>query len=231
MHKMRIPLYTQSRNSCAVETCFNILRSKYWILFNDLQREYCKKEAAEDWIWSEESWTVFRFFYNWFTGYMYKNYNIELDVTTYTIPSDDFNRAFERWEGYWIWLLYAWKWYKEVREDWEITLKEIQNTKKEDYKYYWHNLFWKKWYIVAILWSISYQDKIIKLSKDALVAWIEKWLFYPTARSFRITDNLLEYYLIELNKWSVFNEIETMDQDHQDAIHKAIKLRWIYRKI
>ena len=230
MTKMRLPLYTQSKNSCAIETCFNILRSKYGILFNDDQREHCKQEAAASWIWSEESGTVFKFFYNWFTGYMYKHYKIELDVTTYTIPSENFDRSFELWEGYGLWLLYAWSWYREVREDWEITLEEIINTEKEDYKYYGHNLFWKKGYIVAILRSIDYEDKIIKLSKEALLKWVEKWFFYPTARSFRIRDSLLEYYLTELNKWSEFADISTMEQDHKDAIYRAIKLRGLYHE-
>ena len=223
--KMREPLYTQSKNSCAITTSFNILRAKYWIIFNQQQRDKCKSDAEKVWIWNSNNWAIFNRFYNWFTGWIYKEIWLEITVTTYDILWDDFERAYEQWEWFWLWLLYAWRWYREVREDQEITLKEIQNTNKEDYTYYWHNLFYKLWYIVWILQSISYDKKFIKLDKEALKEWVRKWLFWQTARSYRVVDPALDYYLTELNKWTVFNKVELLDKDTYDTLSFAIKLR------
>ena len=225
MTKMRLELYTQSKNSCAVTTCFNILRARYGILFTQAQRDKCKQEAKSNWIWSEQKGTTFTRFYNWFAGWIYRETWLELEVLVYDILTDEFDRAYENWVWFGIWLLYAWKFYRDVREDWEITLEEIQNTNKEDYKYYWHNLFWKLDYIVWILQSIDYDKKIIKFQKEALKEWVKKGLFWQTARSFKSTDSLLDYYLVELNKGTVFEWVELLPKDHRKALDKAIKLR------
>jgi hypothetical protein len=63
MNKMRYKLYTQGKNECTIYTILNILKTKYWIIFNEAQFEKMKKQAEKDKIWSAENWAIFDFIY------------------------------------------------------------------------------------------------------------------------------------------------------------------------
>ena len=115
----------------------------------------------------------------------------------------------------------------EVIEDQEITLEEIEKSVLENYNYYWHNQFWKLDYIVWILRSIPYDKKFNKFKLEVLRAAVEKWFYRPTARTFTVTDKLLEYYLIELSRWTRFERVERLDPKNRKALDLALKLQII----
>ncbi len=222
---MREPLYTQSKNSCTITTIQNIWRAKYGIILNEEQRERMKADWKATWIWSDVTWAKFRFVYNWSTLWFYNEFGVEIWVDAVDILSDEFEVRSLRWEGWGIWLLYAWPWLHRVIEDQEITLEEIQNSNKEDEKFYWHNQFWKLDYIVWILRSIPYDKKFNKFKLGALKEAVRKWFYWKTARAFTINDKLLEYYLVELNRWTVFQKVEQLDPKNRKALDLALKLR------
>jgi len=228
MNKMRHPLYTQDRNECTLYTMLNILRAKYGIILNEDQRAKLVADAALSWLWSVEDWAVFRYIYNWFTGRFYAEFGIELDVDALSILGKEFEDRSLEWESRGIWLLYAWTWYREVREDWEITLDEVENSDIDKYNYFWHNLFWKLNYIVWIVKSIPYDKKYIMFQLAALKEAVHKWFFRETARTFTMNDKYLEHYLIELNKDVKYDDIEWLDERNRTALELARKLRWIY---
>ena len=90
-----------------------------------------------------------------------------------------------------------------------------------------HNQFWKLNYIAWILRSIAYWKKFIKFDIKALREAVKKGLYWETARYFTMRDKLLEYYLIELNKWTRFEHIELLDKNHRTKLDLAMKLRII----
>jgi len=223
----RVKLYTQWRNECTIYTILNILRTKYRIILNDQQIAKLIADAEAAWIWSREGWAVFKFIYNWFTGRFYKEFWIEIEVEDFDILSKIFEERTLEWESWALWLLFAWKFYREVREDWEITLEEIQNSEVEDYNFYWHNFFWKLWYIVWILRSIPYDKKYIRFKLEALREWVRKGFFWQTARTFSMKDKLLEKYLINLNRDVEYENTEELDEKNRKALDLALKLRII----
>lgn len=225
MSKMRTKLYTQDKNECTLYTILNIWRTKYGIILNDTEQQEFIDAAKEAWIWSVEKWAIFRHIYNWATWYFYKKYWINITVIAENVISDEFEKLTNEWESWGLGLLYAGKWYRELREDWEITLEEVQDSDKEEEKYYWHNLMWKLWYIIWILRSIPYDKKYIKFSLEALKEAVNKGFFRHTARTFKIEDELIHYYAIELNRWTVFEQIELLDKEHRKALDEALRLR------
>lgn len=224
-NRMRAKLYTQGVNECVPINVLNVIRTKFWIILNDDQIQKLIDDSEKAGIWTREWWAVFRFYYNWFTGRFYQNYWIELEVETSNILLDEFEAKSLHWERWWLWLLYAWSWYKDVRDDWEITLEEVENTDTENEDYAWHHLFWSCNYIVWIVRSIDYDEKIIKFKLSALREAVIKWFMRPTARTFSMRDKILEYYLIELNKWTKFEWVEFLDEKNRKALHLALKLR------
>jgi hypothetical protein len=224
---MRTNLYTQNAMDCTLYTILNILRTKYWILFNDTQIKDFINTAKEKWIYSETSWAIFTFIYNFATWY-FKKYWIELDLVVYDLLSEEAKSAHEKGESFWIGLLYAWNFYKRVRADETITMDEIKQTDTSKEKFYWHNQCYKLNTIIDTLESVK--RKIVNMNFDVLQEAIRKKIYYQTARTFKITDSILDYYLKELNKWTKFIWIEFMDDKNKKAIEKAIKLRWCYLK-
>ncbi len=225
MRFRKTPLYTQTKNSCTITTIQNLWRAKYGIILNEEQSQRMKDDAEKSWIWSENSWAIFRFVYNWATGWFYKEYWVEIDVEEFSILSDDFEVRSMQWEWWGIWLLYASKWNREAIADQEITLEEIEAFNKKDNQFMGHNQFWKLNYIAWILRSIAYWKKFIKFDIKALREAVKKWLYWETARCFTMNDKLLEYYLIELNRGTIFNYIERLDKKHRTKLDLAMKLR------
>lgn len=222
---MRAKLYTQGRNECVPINVLNVIRTKFWIILNDEEIKKLISDAEKAWIWTREWWAIFKFYYNWFTGRFYQNYWIELEVETFDIMSDDFEARALHWERFWLWLLYAWSWYRNVREDLEITFEEVENSDTKDEKYAGHHLFWSCNYIVWIWASIDYEDRIIKFKLNVLREAVRKGFMWATARTFTLKDKILEYYLMELNKWTVFEWVEFLDERNRTALDLALKLR------
>ena len=182
-------------------------------------------DAAEAaWIWSRESWAIFKFIYNWYTWWIKKNYDLDIEVETFDILTPEFEEQVKQWNSFWLWLLYAWDWYKTVRADKIITVAEVNAFKKENFKFYGHNHLWKLGYIVDSLKSM-WDDKIIEFPLISLQLAVTKWIYWQTARSLKIKDWLLHYYLVELNKGTKFNHVELMDELNKKTIEKALKLR------
>lgn len=194
---------------------------------NDTQFEKMKNDAIKAKIWSVETWAVFDYVYNWATWYFYREYSISTEVMVYDISWTDFKKAFDEWESFWLWLLYANSWYSNIRSDREITLAEIQSANVDTLKFMWHNHTYKLWYIIE---SVGEKNKVIKFTLEALREAVKKKIYWSRARSFRITDYLLHYYLVEINKWTKFNNIETLAPDHRKALDRATELRGLYRK-
>lgn len=229
MVKQRAKLYTQTRNSCIITTIQNLLRARYGIIMSEKEQQAMKDSAKSVWIWSEENWWVFTFVYNWATWYLNKKYWIEFDIKAVSILSDEFKTLYDQGEWFWIWLLYASSWYSKSREDQEITLEEINSFNKAENKFMWHNQFYKLGYIASILQSVAYNKKIIKFSLNNLREAVKKWIYWETARYFTITDELLSYYLVELNKGTNFKQVELLDDKHRKALDMALKLRIVKR--
>jgi hypothetical protein len=180
--------------------------------------------AAENtWLWTRDWGAVFRFIYNWFTGWFYKTYNTEIEVYWVDIMSDEFERLVKEWKSFWLWLMFASDWYRQVRADWEITLEEVKTFDVTQNRRYWHNNTYKLEYIIESLASAD--DKTIKFSLEAIREAVNRWIYWSMARTLNLKDELLEYYLFELNKWTVFNNIETLNQEHRKALDRALELR------
>jgi hypothetical protein len=226
MKKFRnIPLYTQWANECILVTIENILRSKYRIIFNKKQHEKLKIDAKASWLWSETNWWKFSLLYNWFTWRFKKEYWVNITVKSYDILSDKFETAYKQWEWFWIWLMYAWWWLQRVRDGKEITLGEVKDSNIDNEKYMWHNQFWKLDYIVWILRSIPYDEKLIKFNFETLKEAVKKWFYRKTARTFEFEDEQLEYYLVEMNKWTEFDWIEFLSEEKRKVFDKAMELK------
>jgi hypothetical protein len=221
--KKKLKNYVQQDNfSCALYSILYILRTKYWILFNDDQIKDMIKQAMDEWILSE-TWSIFNFIFNWFSWYFYKKYWVNLIVNEYNIKTNEFTNALVKWNTFTIWLLKANKSYINSKEDDVITLDEINEMKWTNH--YGHALTYKYEYIIDSLdWWI------IGLDYEVLLKGIEEWIFWQTARSYEIEDKLIHYYLSEMNIWTKFNKIELLDEENQKAIHEAIDLRWLWRK-
>jgi hypothetical protein len=221
--KMKLSLYIQTKNACSLYSTLYILRTKYWILFNEVQREKIKNQAIKDWILSETTWAIFERIFKWVTWYIYKELWLALIITEFKINSKEFKNDLVHWNSFCIGLLKANKNYVEAKEDDLLNKSEID--KMVWTKHYWHALTYKLEYLIDSLdwWTI-------KLNYYDLLYWIDKEVFYQKARSFKLEDELLEYYLVQLHRWSVFERIELLDDKNKKAIEKAIKLRWYYRK-
>jgi hypothetical protein len=225
-----IPLYTQWPNECILVTIENILRAKYRIIFNEKQNEKLMLDARSSGLWSETKGWKFSLLYNWFTWRFKKEYWVNITVKSYNILKSNFETAYEKWEWFWIWLMYAGWWIQRVRDYKEITLEEVKNSNIYKEKYMWHNQFWKLDYIVWILRSIPYDEKLIRFKLLALREAVNKWFYQKTARTFEFEDKLLENYLVGMNKWVEFGVVESLDEKHRIAFDKAMKLRVIKKE-
>lgn len=229
MSLQRAELYTQNTNECTIYTILNIWRTSYWIILNKTEREEMIAQAEKDWVWSEKTGAVFTFIYNWATLYFKNKFWLEIEVISETIESDNFDTMINEWYSFWIWLLYASNFYRRIREDWIITLKEIEDSNTKDEKYAGHNICYKLGYVIWILKSIPYDNKLIKFDLEALKLAVEKGFFYPTARTFKLKDELVHYYAKEINKGTNFKQVEQLDKEHRLAFDVAMSLR-ILRK-
>ena len=225
MNKMRYTLYTQGKNECTLRTILNIIRTKYWIIFNEVQFEKMKKQAEKDKIWSAENWAIFDFVYNWATWYLFKELWVQFNVLVYNINGSEFQKAFDEWESFGLWLLYANSWYSSAKSDEKLTLEEIKNAEVDKMKFMGHNLCFKLWYLIDTIWK-----QVIKFELEALKEAVKKEIFWSKARTFEIKDELIDEYLIQLNRWTVYNRIELLTETHKKALDKALELRNFYRK-
>lgn len=226
----RVKLYTQWKNECTLYTLNNIVRTKWGIIMPKSWIIDLISMAELAWIWSRDSGAIFKFIYNWYTWWFYKKIWVQINVKAYDILTQEFEDAANHGESFGIWLLYASNWYRNTRADKEITIQEVNEFKVDNNKRYWHNHMWKKWYIIDSLSSIEDEKKVIKFSLPALRKAVQKWIYWQTARTLEMEDDLLNYYLVELNKWTKFEHIEFLEDKSKKALEKAIKLRWLYRK-
>ncbi len=219
----RAKLYVQNRNECTLVTLKNIVRTQYGIIMKDTLWAKLITMAENIWIWSRDSWAIFRFIYNWFTSWFYKEYWVEVDVKAVDIMSDEFEEMIRKWYSFGLWLQFASNWYKQVRVDWEITLDEVKTFNLTQNKRYWHNHTYKHEYIIESLASV--EDKTIKFSIEALREAVSMWIYWSSARTIIIKDELINFYALELNKWTVYENIETMDIADRKSLDKALYLR------
>ena len=226
MRFKRASLYIQSKNTCTLATLKNIVRTQYWIIMNDTLWAKLIITAENIWIWSRKSGAIFRFIYNWFTGWFYKQYNTEVEVKAVEIMSDEFETMIKEWYSFGLWLQYASNWYKQVRKDWEITLKEVKKFNLDQNNRYWHNHTYKHEYIIE---SLDIEDKTIKFSLKALREAVSMWIYWKTARTIIIKDKLVNYYALQLNMWTKYWNVDTFTTKNRIAIDKAMELR-ILRK-
>ena len=226
-NKMRLNLYTQWSVECTLFTILNILRTKYWILFNEEQRKDFISEAKKAGVFSSKTGAIFTFIYNFATGYFTK-YGIELDLVVYDLLSIEAKIAHEKGESFGVGLLYAWWFYRRVRSDNIITIDEIKETDISKEKFYWHNQTYKLNYLIDS--SSNMENKIVTMDYEVLQKAVRKKIYYQTARSFKMKSKILDYYLKELNKWSKFVWIQFMDDVNKKAIEKALQLRTLYLK-
>jgi len=221
--KKKLELYTQGKNECAITTARYILFTELWIKLSEAEYQELVQKAEADNIWSRWWWTKFKRFFNWFTGWFYKKYWVEIEVEEFDILEDEFKKAIKEWNTFCIWLLRAWSWYKTVRNNQTITMQEMEET--PIWWFYGHAQTYKLGYIIWILWSIDIDIRIISLPLEVLSKWVEKWVYWQTARSLKMKDELLQYYLRELKKWTVFEHIEQLDDINRKTLDLALKLQ------
>jgi len=223
----RAKLYVQGKNECTLVTLKNIVRTQWGIIMNDTMWARLITAAENTWLWTRSWGAVFRFIYNWFTGWFYKEYNTEIDIYWVDIMSDEFEKLVKEWKSFWLGLMYASNWYRQVRADWKITLKEVKEFDVTQNRKYGHNHTYKLEYIIESLASVD--DKIIKFPLKALREAVNRWIYWPMARTINMKDELLSYYLTELNKWTVFEHTERLNKKHRTALDLALKLRIVKR--
>ena len=225
-----IKFYNQSlerftRNGCSIYTLYMIIQIQWGIIVDNEFIKSTLRKAEEQKVWYESWGAYFNKIYKWFSQAIYNRTKVIVTVKAVNIYSKEFEDLYNQWNAFWLWLLYAWLWYKKAREDWIITEQEISEF--EDWAVYWHNHTYFKWLIVDSLWSVSW--KPIKMSLENLKKAVDKGLYYPTARTLVMKDKLLEKYLKMYQiGWKV-EELEKLPMDHQKAISKASRLR-VFKK-
>lgn len=228
MSNKRAWLYEQGKNECTLYSIMNIWRTKWGIILNKEQQDKLIQDAEDSWIWSEESWAIFDFIYNWVTWWVYKNTWIEMTVYATNIHTTNFEERLVKWDTFWLWLVTASSWYKESRKDQEITQEEVDNFDWDNNKRYWHNHTYKYGYIIETLSSVPDDEKLIKMKLSVLRSCWDKGVYRNTARTFDLQDQLLDYYLKQFNNGGKVVAVETLPDEHQKAIEKAMELRTMY---
>lgn len=231
-------LYNQNldrftRNWCSVYTLMYIIRIQWGLHVTNQYIIDVLKQAEKDKVWWETWWAYFRIIYNWFTGYFYNKFRAEISVETIDYMSDEFEEMLKDWHAFGLWLLYAGRWYKNAREDWDITMDEILEFKAEEHARYWHNHVYmyspvkKTYYIIETLWSAA--DKTIEMSLEEFRAAVKKGIYYPTVRTLVMKDKLLEKYLKKYQRNETVNDIEQLPEADIKAIEKASRMRTFLR--
>lgn len=227
-------LYNQNldeftRNWCSVYTLMYILRIQWGLVVDNKYIIEVLKQAERDKVWGETWWAYFRIIYNWFTGWFYKQFNTTIEVKAFDVNSNDFEKLLREWYAFGLWLLYAWRWYKNARADWDISMDEILEFKKDENSIYWHNHVYmyspvkNKFYIIETLWSAK--DKTIEMSIEELRAAVKKWIYYPTARTLVMKDRLLKKYLKMYQNNESIDDITKLPKEDFEALQKASKMR------
>jgi len=221
-----LKFYNQSlerftRNGCSIYTLYMIIQIQWGIIVDNEFIKSTLRKAEEQKVWYESWGAYFNKIYKWFSQAIYNRTKVIVTVKAVNIYSKEFEDLYNQWNAFWLWLLYAWLWYRKAREDGIITEKEINEFQK--WAEYWHNHTYFKGLIVDSLWTVSW--KPIKMSLENLRKAVDKGLYYPTARTLVMKDKLLEKYLKMYQTGWKIDVIENLPKEDQIALSRASKLR------
>lgn len=219
-----------TRSGCSIYTLFNILQIQYWIKVKNSFIIKVLRSAEKDKVWYESWWAYFWKIYNWFVVEIFKMYEVEVKVISLDIRSKKFEKLYNDWYAFWLWLKYAWLWYRKARRDWIITSKEISTF--TSWRIAWHNHTYIKavtgeWIIIDSLWTVSW--KIVRMSLKNLRKAVDKWLYYPTCRILVMKNKRLKYYLKFFQRGGKIDSMEGLSRKNFKLAEKALKLRMVKR--
>jgi len=211
-----------TRNACSIYTLFMIIQIQWWIRVDNSFIVATAKKAEIDKVWRETWWAYFKKVYQWFSDNIYERTQVKIKVIAVDIRSDEFEEILNRWYAFWLWLKYAWRWYRKVRADWVIT-EEESDVDIKDFSLYGHNHTYFKWLLIDSLGSLS--GSSIRMNLKALRKAVNAGIYYPTARTLVMEDKLLEKWLKKLQRWEKIVKVTLLPKEEFKAFERASKLR------
>lgn len=218
-----------SRNWCSVYTLFMIIQLQWGIKYKNEFIIKTLKEAEKDKTFFSTRGAYFQVIYDWFIKAIFNYTEIKVRVRTVNIMSKEFEDLYNMNYAFWLWLKYAWLWYRSSRKDWTITIEEVKNFNWT--RVYWHNhAFYKTkkgWVIFDSLKTVTW--KPIFMSLEVLREAVKKWIYYSNARTLVLEDQRLDKRLRFFKKGGKINDITKLPKIQQKAIERSLKLR-VFKK-
>jgi len=230
MFKRLFELYNQglskiTANFCSGYNIFHVIQIQWDIkVANDYIVETAKR-AANVWIYSITEWARFSSMYRFFTKEIKKEFNIDLSVITKDVNSKEFEKLLKEWYAFWIWLKYAWLWWRGARKDQKVLIEEALKSKGSIYGHaltYFYSKVTKKFYIID---SLKSSRKPVEMSLIVFRTAVKNGIFFSNARSLYMKDRLLDKYLKTYRDWITIYGIENLPLKDRKAIERASRLR------
>jgi len=230
--KKLFTLYNQwleyfTRNACSIYIWFHIFQVMFWIRVNNEYLVAASREAEKDEAWWSWWWTYADTIANWFVREIYERFNVISYIRIHSWYSDKFEKNLKDWYAYGIWLKYAWRLYRKIKEDNTIKITELDVDLK-GHPVYWHFLTYfyskitNKFYILD---SLKHSRKPIEMDIEVFRKWIDKWIFFINCRTIELENTRLDYYLKFFRDWWVIKNMEELSILERMAADKALELR------
>jgi len=224
-------IYNQSwdkftRNWCTLYTLFWIVKLQWWITVSNKLIKDTLVVAEKEKVWYQSWWAYFAIIYDWFVIKVFERTQVKINIKAVDINSKVFENLIESWYAFWLWLKNWNANYINSVIDWFITKEEIDMIALVG-GWFQHNHIYFNWKLYDSIWSLKNQNPTLTL--ENLRYAVQKWIYYPTARTLVMEDKLLEKYLKLYKDWEVIHNIQDLPLADKSAIDRASQLR-IFKK-
>ena len=220
-----------TRNGCSIYTLYHICQIQWGIKSNNEWIISTLEEAENNKAWYETWGAYFWKIYTWFGGWFKKKTWHSIEIEKVDIMSDRFEDLLEQGYAFGLWLKYAWRWYRNAREDWVITKDETRL--KWEHVEYWHNdtyFFSTKW-TGHIIDSLGTVRNVIDMEIEILREAVKEWIYYPIARTLVMKDRRIDKWLRFLRSKRVTNDaVRNMTNIDLHSLERAHALKKAFSK-
>ena len=169
--------YNQTKNNCTVFTIHQIFRNMYWIDFvlsfiDKMVNFFFRIKILF------KKWAVFETIYNKEAYEASKKLDLDIIVKKQNILTTTFDKLTNNWYSWGLRLIHWNSKYLDAVEKWKITKSDIDAIAKMWGGFKHNNCFSSKWLDEVARW------KRVEMTIEVLKYWVEKWVFWWTARSF-----------------------------------------------
>jgi len=213
-------------NFCSWYNIFHVIQIQWGLKFSNDYIIKAAKEAEKEWVYSVTTGALFNSMYNFFVQEIKAKVNVDVNVVTKSVQSDSFETLLKEWYAFWIWLRFAWMWWRGARKDQKVMIEEAMASTQNLSQYghaltYFYSKVTKKYYILD---SLKTSRKPVEMSLEALRAANNNSIFFTNARTLVLEDQRLDYYLkLFRDGWKV--EMESLSTSDLKAAEKALQLR------